>query len=277
MLEAKKVIPIWQPVGYSTHLITQRVAEKINKKTSHTGTLDPMAEGVIIVLSGSERLRKKEYAEWEKEYYFEITFGIKTDTYDGLGLMEEEKYKTFDEDKLREVLSGFIGQYTQKIPPFSTKKISGRHLHQYASRGIKAPKITKLGKIFTIELNNFQEVSTLDHIEEQVQKIQKVKGNFRQTEIIKCWQDFLNSKNRPKSLKTANIRVKTSKGIYIRSLSQDVADRLGAFGFTSEIIRLSNGKYSQKECFCMQDIFSTEELSGDYFYSKFKSNLHRKA
>lgn len=55
-------------------------------KTAHTGTLDPMAEGVIIVLLGEERYKKYELAGLKKTYEFEISFGFETDTFDGLGL-----------------------------------------------------------------------------------------------------------------------------------------------------------------------------------------------
>jgi tRNA U55 pseudouridine synthase TruB len=84
----------------------------------------------------------------------------------------------------------------------------------------------------------------------------------------------LNSKECPKNLQIALFRAKTTKGIYVRSLIQDIAQKAGTLGFSSQIIRLTNGKYGQKDCYLLRDLFNKKELSGEYFYSKFKSNLH---
>ena len=88
----EKILPIWQPVGYSTHKIAKAVSNKYGVKTSHTGTLDPLAQGVIIVLLDDERLKKYEYAHWPKTYEFEIVFGISTDTYDGMGIVTNKSF-----------------------------------------------------------------------------------------------------------------------------------------------------------------------------------------
>jgi tRNA pseudouridine55 synthase len=273
VLKAKKVIPIWQPVGYSTHLIMQRLAEKIGKKTSHTGTLDPMAEGVVIALAGKERLRKKEFAKWQKAYQFEITFGISTDTYDGLGLVEETDFLEIRANGLQKIAQEMEGEYVQKVPKFSTKKIAGRHLHEYARAREKVEVPLKKGKIFSLQYLDLKKVKTKSHLEKQIEKINKVRGDFRQKEIMNRWKTFLAGKDCPKTLQIASFKVKTSKGIYIRSLSLDIAKKLGTVGFASQIIRFSNGKYSNKDCYELSDIFEPKELTGDYFYSKFVPNL----
>ena len=117
-MEIPTILPIWQPVGYSTHIISAKAAEKFSVPTSHTGTLDPMAEGVAIVLLGEERHKKYEYAEWTKEYVFEIAFGLSTDTYDGLGLVTSFHETSVSQDALKNVLAKFKGKYVQDVPPW---------------------------------------------------------------------------------------------------------------------------------------------------------------
>lgn len=267
-MEAKKIIPLWQPVGYSTHLISQRMGEKLEEKTSHTGTLDPMAEGVIIILVGKERLKKKDFSKWLKTYSFEMTFGISTDTYDSMGLISETHFKKINKRTLQKIVKEMPGEYTQKLPPYSTKKIFGKHLHQYARLKEEISPPLKTGNIFSLTLEDLKTVETEKQICKQIEKINKVSGDFRQKEIISQWNEFLNNKKIPKHLQTARFKVETSSGIYIRSLTQDMAEKLKNKSFASEIIRLKNGPYSRKNSYNLEKYFSKQEIKGDYFSSK---------
>src|SRR3989338_9649097 len=125
-MDHPRILSIWQPIGYSTHIIASKAAEKSSCPTSHTGTVDPMAEGVIIVLLGEERHKKYEYAEWPKEYVFEITFGLCTDSYDGLGLVTSFHEGFIDEGSVEKALENFKGGYVQDVPPFSSVKVGGK-------------------------------------------------------------------------------------------------------------------------------------------------------
>lgn len=265
----KKIIPIWQPVGYSTHIIAKKVSDKFGVKTSHTGTLDPMAEGVIIVLLGEERLKKKEFARWPKRYLFDIAYGISTDTYDGLGIIngmsfEEEDLKDF-KTQLKDYLNSLEGKYIQEVPPYSAIKVKGKPLHWYARNkkleSIEIPK--RSGEIYKTKLEDLNTVLFKDLINAQLEKISRVTGNLRQKRISNQWKDILNDFDIPKKTLRSRVEVLTSKGIYVRGISQDICKSLNKLGFVSNLIRLSNGKFDREGSFSLQELFGLD-FSSEY-------------
>lgn len=255
----KEVLPIWQPQGYSTHIIAAKIAEKYGIKTSHTGTLDPMAEGVIIILLGETRLKKYEYAHWIKEYEFEIVFGIETDSQDGLGLItrsEKPIEKKLSRNMIQNTLNSFQGNYEQKIPPYSAIKVSGKPLHWWA-RNNKTHQIeipTRKGQIKKLQLIDMYEKNIPNWVETNVDSIYKVTGNLRQDLIIKQWQKFKSSYNSNK-LSIVKLRVEMTKGLYVRSLAIDIARQLETVGITNNIRRVKNGRYTEENSLTLKKIF----------------------
>lgn len=273
------IFPIWQPQGFSTNLIAQRVSEKLKVKTSHTGILDPMAEGVIVVLSGETRLKKYEYARWKKTYEFEIVFGITTDTYDSLGVIDQDKLQLgyteqlnnqlFSESLSQKTLSEFTGHYEQTVPIFSTKKIKGRHLHEYARSKKKVELPTKKGFIYKLYLQGLSKVLLEDLVKEIIKKINNVTGDFRQKEIISGWQNLL--KLYPQSnLMSARFITETSKGIYVRSLAQDICKKINTVGFVTNLVRTKNGNYTRKNCNLLEELLGEAYFTRRDFVSDYK-------
>lgn len=246
------IISLWQPVGYSTHLIAKRVAEKLNTKCSHTGTLDPMAEGVIVILVGEKRRKKYEYAKWLKEYEFEMVFGIGTDTLDGLGIPYFGK-NLHDEQILSQITNEFIGEYNQKYPRFSAKKILGKPLHWFA-RNNKLNEITipiKEGEIKELELLNVEDISYEKVKSNVIERIKMISGDLRQDEIVSAWE----SKSSTVVFKIAKFRVVMTKGLYVRGLVRDIAKKLDLDAFTYSIKRTMNGSYSKENSKTLQQFF----------------------
>lgn len=267
-----KILPIWQPVGFSTHLITQKVGEKYGVKTSHTGTLDPMAQGVVIVLLGEERLKKFEYAKWQKEYEFEIVFGISTDSYDGMGLITNTHFDSdLSDEKVKSTLKTFVGRYKQKVPPLSTKKIKGRHLHEYFRSGETVNIPEKEGTIYKLELLDISERKTANVVGEIIKNVSLVTGDFRQKEIIEAWKE--EKEDLPKKINTAKLKAEVSKGLYIRSLVQDIASELNTMGFANKIVRTKNGKYRKKDCRSLEDVFGKNYKKVYDFNSRYKFTM----
>jgi len=242
----KGILPIWQPQGFSTHLIARRVADKYGVKVSHTGTLDPMARGVIIVLLGEDRYKKYEYAKWRKTYIFEIIFGIETDTFDGMGIIKNVKFP-IPNIKFE---NNFIGEYKQQAPEFSVRK--GRKIS---------------GEIYKLKLINSKEISLEILRQDIFSKINKVTGDFRQEEIIKQWKKF----NKVEKINTSKFEVEMSKGLYVRSLSQDICKKLNTVGFVNNIVRTKNGKYSRKKCKTMERVFGKGFMDKYDFASRGKA------
>lgn len=273
-----KILPIWQPVGYSTHIISKKVAQKFDMKTSHTGTLDPMAEGVIVVLLGEERFKKKEYAKWLKRYEFDIAFGISTDTYDGLGLITDTlNLATLDiqKERLENIIQDFEGLYIQEVPPYSAIKREGKPLHWYARRGlideIEVPKRT--GQIHEIKLKELKKIFIPDLIENLLDKIKKVSGDLRQEIILDQWKSFTFEEGNISSeyIFQATIEVQITKGLYIRSLSQDICRELSVPGFVARLVRTKNGSYDKTNSRMLIEIFGSDFRDKYDFISRFKS------
>lgn len=269
------ILPVWQPVGFSTYQITMQAAKKFGVKTAHTGVLDPLAEGVIIVLLGDERLKKEIYSKWKKEYEFEVAFGISTDSYDGMGLAVSSDFsKKITTAEITKVLNSLKGKYTQEVPLYSAVKVKGKKLFLYPNKGLSIPKLPKkTGQVYEVELITLKRSDTKKLILKIISNVEKIKGGeFRQQEIIKGWKNYLEKleQDLPSKIYVAKIKVQTSSGIYIRSLSQDIAKALQTKAFVTKLTRTKNGEYSKKECKSLKKIFGSG-VDYDHFISRFVS------
>jgi tRNA pseudouridine55 synthase len=254
------IFPVWQPVGKSTNHLTKQIGEELGVLTSHTGTLDPMAEGVVIVLCGEKRLQKIELASWKKTYEFELAFGIRTDSFDGLGIITEVKLNNFlniSKERIEDILNKFVGPYTQTVPIYSAIKYQGKKLFIHANSGVVIDKLPeKSGIIFDIKLLNLKEKLLSETIEETINKISAVEGNLRQNEIILSWKNLLSnySNSGSQQIYVAKIRVENSRGLYVRSLSQDICKALGTVGFVTSLVRTANGQYTKSDTYLSDKI-----------------------
>ena len=124
----KKIINIYKKVGETPLEAINRFRsanpEHQNVKMTYAGRLDPLAEGVLILLSGEAIHEKEKYLDLDKEYEAEIVFGFETDTYDILGLPKKKKMtKDFDRDELAGFLNNFLGRNKERFPRYSSYKI----------------------------------------------------------------------------------------------------------------------------------------------------------
>lgn len=259
------IVPIWQPVGYSTYQITTALAKKLNIKAAHTGVLDPLAEGVIIVLTGDERFKKIEYSKnWKKGYVFDIALGIATDSYDGLGLITKLDLpnNVFDTKNVQEVLKSFIGEYEQTVPLYSATKKDGKKLFLYPKLNLTIPELpTKKGIIYDIFLEDFKFTNLYQLITTITARVGGIEhGIFRQQEVKKSWDKFVLSINKDLEIPILTVKVTTSSGLYVRSLSQDICSKLNCLGFVSNLIRNSNGVFTREKCLTLDDLFGESFL-----------------
>lgn len=132
------------------------VVNKLNKllktkKIGHTGTLDPLASGVLVCLIGKYTKLESLITSLEKEYIAEIKLGIKTDTLDITGnIIEENNQIDLSVQLIDDVLKSFIGEYEQTIPKYSAVHVNGKRLYEYARENIdiELPK----NKVFIKEI-----------------------------------------------------------------------------------------------------------------------------
>jgi tRNA pseudouridine55 synthase len=219
--------------------------EKVNM--TYAGRLDPMARGVLLVLAGKiNEQSKKEVMELGKEYEFEILWGFTTDSYDVLGLVLEVNnmpLKNFDR-KILPLLKNIQKKKTQAYPPFSSRTVLGKALHAWAREGkideVEIP--TRHVSIFTLEHVHTRLVSQKDILEDIISRISKVKGDFRQEEIMKRWKEVIE----PNEQALISLcRAEVSSGTYIRSLAQEMGEILGCGAVAYSIKRTRVGEYNQ--------------------------------
>ena len=129
------------------------------KKIGHTGTLDPFAEGILLVAvnKGLKVVKLLNYKD--KEYITKVKLGIKTDTLDITGNILEEKKEELNKEELAPVLKSFIGDYSYEVPIYSAIKVNGKKLYEYAREGKKVELPIKNSYIYDIKLIDFKDNS----------------------------------------------------------------------------------------------------------------------
>ena len=127
------------------------------KKIGHTGTLDPMATGVLVMCLGKYTKLVEELSQMTKEYIATIKVGLKTDTLDITGKVLEERKCSFSYEDVENVFAGLIGTLEQEIPIYSAKKINGKKLYEYARNGEEVILPKNEIEIFDIEIINVEE------------------------------------------------------------------------------------------------------------------------
>lgn len=137
------IILINKPKGFTSRDVVNKLGGILHtKKLGHTGTLDPIATGVLVVCIGNATKLCEVLTSEYKEYVGTIQLGVRTDTLDVTGNVVEKKDYDVNEDMIREVLHGFLGKSIQTTPIYSAVKVNGKKLYEYAREGktVELPK-----------------------------------------------------------------------------------------------------------------------------------------
>ena len=157
-MKNKGIIVINKEEGYTSRDVVNIVSKYLKtKKVGHTGTLDPLAKGVLVVCFGKYTKLVPLLTSQEKTYIAEIKFGIKTDTLDITGKWQETQEVNIDLDKLKEVLNGFKGLYHMEVPLYSAVKINGKKLYEYARENIEVTLPYKDVNIYDIKFIQYKD------------------------------------------------------------------------------------------------------------------------
>lgn len=153
------IIIINKPSGCTSHDIVSKIRKELNiKKVGHTGTLDPLATGVLPILLGGGTKLSKYLINHDKEYIATITLGVRTDTGDIEGkIIEKKEIAEISEIQIKEVLESFKGKQQQIPPMYSAIKVKGKKLYEYARNGEKIEIEPRNIEIYNIELLGFSQ------------------------------------------------------------------------------------------------------------------------
>lgn len=215
-------------------------------KMTYLGRLDPMAEGVLLVASGDDVKKKDDFLGLDKKYDFVALFGFATDTYDILGrVMRVYKLDGLDENEVRRVSQIYVGERDQKYPPFSSRTIGGKPMHEWAREEsldqIEIP--SKKIKIHELQFHGLDKLSSKELFGRLLMDISKVKGDFRQNETLILWRQMLDGL-RDTNIFLGKFSTQVSSGTYVRSIVNDIGNTLGIGACALSITRTKLGEYN---------------------------------
>jgi len=151
------ILNIYKPIGPTSHDIVSRVRKILNiRKVGHAGTLDPFAEGVLIILTEKDTKKSDEIMHQEKEYIAKIKLGAVSDTYDKTGIIKVTGDVTIpDKTAIESTIKKFIGNIQQIPPMFSAIKVRGKKLYELARKGITINRGSRSIEIRSIEVLSY--------------------------------------------------------------------------------------------------------------------------
>lgn len=215
------------------------------KKIGHTGTLDPIATGVLVLCVGKATKLVETITSYDKEYIAEVILGLKTDTLDITGNVIKEEKASFSKAKIEKSLTKMLGIYEQTVPIYSAIKVNGKKLYEYARNNEEVVLPTRKVEIKKLEL--LEDITYTDD-----------KTIFK----IKC---------------------SVTKGTYIRSLINDLANSLNTIGTMSSLIRTKQGDFILEDANTLDDLknnkfklFTIEEVLDGFPKIEVNDNLYSK-
>lgn len=242
--------PLYKPLGGSTHQLAAAFGVQVGEKSTHTGTLDPMASGVVIALTGQDRFHKQQYADWKKIYRFSFLIGVSTDSQDLLGSVQTiTSISTGPElqHTVETTLSQLTGTQKQTVPSFSARRINGESAFDKAKKGQTIDQKFETITIFALDLLDWSSVTAQDVQSYCHKTISQVTGEFRQDQALADWDQALDRQR----FVLVTCQAVTSKRTYIRGLVRDIGIKLDLPTTTYSITRIQNGPYQVKDCICL--------------------------
>jgi len=153
------VLLINKPIDFTSRDVVNKLTKIFNtKKIGHTGTLDPIATGVLVICIGRSTKLCDILTSKYKEYIATIKLGTKTDTLDTMGtILEEQEVKKYTKEEITKVLNSFLGKSIQETPIYSAVKVNGKKLYEYAREGISVELPKREIDIKSIELLDYKD------------------------------------------------------------------------------------------------------------------------
>ena len=249
------IIPIDKPYRWTSADVIRKVKyaavrhfHKKNLKVGHAGTLDPLATGVLLVCIGKATKLAEELQKHDKEYVAGVSFGATTPSYDREKDIDRHyPLEGVSEEALRAVLPSFIGEQEQIAPLFSAKSVDGVRAYELARKEYKAAE--RSGEEFdhsAAELLSKQRItiSEAELLFYGHKEFEPVEGPARINVV-----DISGL-----ALPHADIRVRCSKGTYIRALARDLGEALGSGAFLDDLRRTENGNFRVEDSLNLEEV-----------------------
>ena len=238
------ILVIDKPEGLTSHDVILQLRRILDtKKIGHTGTLDPFATGVLVLLIGKATRLAKFINKDEKKYEAVLRFGFETDTGDRTGRRKKEeiikgKADSLKASEIEKALPDFLGEIEQTPPMYSAKKIKGRKLYELARRGTgieRSPIKVIIRKLKIVKLPDRE--SSVGRTETRPQRLMR---NLYKVSNIDT-RDF-------------TVLVCCSAGTYVRALAEDIGRKIGVGCHLAELRRISAGKFDISKAISLKTV-----------------------
>ena len=209
------VILLNKPKGYTSNAALQKVKYHLQaKKAGHTGSLDPLATGILPICLGRATKFAQHLLDSDKTYIFTVKFGEQTSTADMEGeVVATKPVPEISMQSLQEVCKGFLGVYAQVPPMYSALKKDGQPLYKLARAGKTVDRPARNVNIYSLDV---------------------VSGSDRE------W----------------TLQVKCSKGTYVRTLAEDIANKISTLGHVTMLIRTAIGDLTIDDTVSLDDLLA---------------------
>lgn len=210
------ILPINKPAGMTSYDVIRRVKRVLPRgtKIGHAGTLDPFAEGVLLILLGKATKKFDEIQGWKKTYLATAKLGAKSETLDREGKIEEvsvTRNKLLTKENVEKAAKKYVGEIEQAIPKYAAAKYRGRKFYEYAREGKEVPQKSKKVNVYSIEV---------------------VKVSDQKVELL----------------------VVCGSGTYVRQLSYDILKNLGVESYLEKLVRESVGEINLRDCLTLERV-----------------------
>lgn len=221
------VLLLDKPIGLSSNDALQKVKWLLRaEKAGHTGTLDPLATGLLPLCFGAATKFSQLHLDADKRYEATVALGVKTTTGDAEGDVLEVREVHVTPERLQVVLQKFKGAIQQIPPMHSALKKDGKALYEYARAGIEVERIARSVTIYEL-LGEFEEklaATDIKHAETAIKL------------VVSC-----------------------SKGTYIRTLGEDIGEALGCGAHLSSLRRIGTGGFDVSQCVSLEQLTAMTE------------------
>ena len=235
------IIVIDKPKDYTSRDIVNIVSKKLKtKQIGHTGTLDPLATGVLVLIVGKATKLSEVLTSDKKEYIATMTFGIDSDTLDITGNIKKDEDCILTKEEVINALNCLKKTYNQEVPIYSAVKVNGKKLYEYARNNEEVILPKKEVTIYEIDLLEYNVVDNKTIVK------------------FKCL---------------------VSKGTYIRSLIKDIANSINKCAVMSDLRRIKQGNFDINISNKIDDeynIIPISEVLKDYYTVEMDEKLEKK-
>ena len=215
------VLLLDKPLGLSSNQALQKAKWLLRaEKAGHTGTLDPMATGVLPLCFGAATKFSQLHLDADKTYEAVLRLGQRTSTADAEGEVIAQAEVNFTPEKLQQVQALFTGPLQQVPPMHSALKKDGKALYEYAREGVEVERSPRSVFIHSLELKELP----------------------AENGVRSVW-----------------LKAHCSKGTYIRTLGEDIGNALGCGAFLSALRRVKSGDFAIDECFTLEALEALPE------------------